>query len=395
MLAVRGVTVRYDDVAALDDVSLEVGTETVAVLGASGSGKTTLLRVIAGLHTPDAGTVAWDGADLTGIAPHRRRFGFVFQDFALFPHLDVAGNVGFGLRMTGTACTELKPQVDAALERVGLGDLGGRRIEELSGGQAQRVALARTLATNPRLLLLDEPLGALDPALRRDLAADLAATLAVDPIPTLLVTHDTDEAFALADRVAVMDRGRIVRTGSPEEVWRDPGTAAVAVLLGHTVVPGPFAGIDPGPGKAVAVRPDAVRIDPHGESPAIVVASAFRGPEWMVTLDVGGVRGARTEQALALGGYVHIQPDVVVGSGAVARPRPPPATNPHEPRRRLRRSWLDRTDLIETLERPARGEHVMVRTLSNGGGDGVPPVDRAPQIGRRCRRAGLPSSEPR
>jgi thiamine transport system ATP-binding protein len=290
MLAVRGVTVRYDGVAALDDVSLEVGTETVAVLGASGSGKTTLLRVIAGLHTPDAGTVAWDGADLTGTPPHRRRFGLVFQDFALFPHLDVAGNVGFGLRMTGTAGTELKPQVDAALDRVGLGDLGGRRIEELSGGQAQRVALARTLATNPRLLLLDEPLGSLDPALRRDLASDLAATLAVDPIPTLLVTHDTDEAFALADRVAVMDRGRIVRSGSPEEVWRDPGTVAVAELLGHTVVRGTFAGITPESGQALAVRPDAVTIDPNGSLEAVVVSSAFQGPDWVVTVEIDRVR---------------------------------------------------------------------------------------------------------
>jgi thiamine transport system ATP-binding protein len=290
MLAVRGVTVRYDGVAALDDVSLEVGTETVAVLGASGSGKTTLLRVIAGLHTPDAGTVAWDGADLTGTPPHRRRFGLVFQDFALFPHLDVAGNVGFGLRMTGLGGSDLDDRVSSALMRVGLQRLESRRIEELSGGQAQRVALARTLATNPRLLLLDEPLGSLDPALRRDLAADLAATLAVDPIPTLLVTHDTDEAFALADRVAVMDRGRIVRNGSPAEVWRDPGTVAVAELLGHTVVRGPFAGITPGSGQALAVRPDAVTIDANGGQQAVVVSSAFRGPDWVVTVEIDRVR---------------------------------------------------------------------------------------------------------
>ena len=291
MLAVRAVTVRYDDVTALDDVSLEVGpTETVAVLGASGSGKTTLLRVVAGLHSPDSGRVSWDGADITAMAPHLRRFGLVFQDFALFPHLDVAANVGFGLRMAGIGGSDLDDRVSSALMRVGLEGLGSRRIEELSGGQAQRVALARTLATAPRLLLLDEPLGSLDPALRRDLAADLAVTLAVDPIPTLLVTHDTDEAFALADRVAVMDRGRIVRIGTPEEVWREPGTAAAANLLGHIVVRGPFAGITPGPGRALAVRPDAVTIDPNGSQGAAVVSGAFRGPDWVVTVEIDGVR---------------------------------------------------------------------------------------------------------
>jgi len=264
MLEVRELTVRYGDLVALDDVSLEVDAgETVAVLGASGSGKTTLLRAIAGLLTPDAGTISWDGADLRPVPAHRRRFGLVFQDFALFPHLDVAGNVGFGLRMSGVATPELAGRVDAALARVLL---------------------------DPRMLLLDEPLGSLDPALRRDLATDLAAALAADPIPTLLVTHDTDEAFALAGRVAVMDGGRIVRTGTPEEVWRHPGTAVVARLLGQDVVAGPLAGITPPPGGAVAVRTDALRLDPNGSIEATVLASAFRGPDHVVTVDVNGER---------------------------------------------------------------------------------------------------------
>jgi thiamine transport system ATP-binding protein len=291
MLQVSGVTVRFGALTAVDGVDLSVGgTETVAVLGASGSGKTTLLRVVAGLLAPDAGTVSWEGADLAAVPTHLLRFGVVFQDFALFPHLDVAGNVGFGLRMSGASGVDLESRVAAALQRVGLGGLERRHVDELSGGQAQRVALARTLATEPRLLLLDEPLGSLDPALRRDLAADLGAALATAEIPALLVTHDTDEAFALADRIAVMDRGRIVRTGTPEEVWRQPGTVAVAELLGHTVVRGPLAGITPGPGKALAVRSDAVRIDPQGALEAIVVASAFRGPEWVVTVEIDGVR---------------------------------------------------------------------------------------------------------
>lgn len=323
MLSVRGLTVRYDDVNALDDVSLDVGpAETVAVLGSSGSGKTTLLRVIAGLHVPDAGTVAWDGSDLAGVAPHLRRFGLVFQDFALFPHLDVAGNVGFGLRIAGATGVELESRVAMALQRVGLAGLGWRRIEELSGGQAQRVALARTLATTPRLLLLDEPLGSLDPALRRGLAADLAATLASDPIPTLLVTHDTDEAFALADRVAVMDHGRIVRSGTPEEVWHRPQTAAVAALLGHTVVTGSFAGVTPESGAALAVRPDAVHVSADGDHEATVIASAFRGPEWVVTVDMGGVRvSAVSEVALRPGSRVRLSVDPARVAVVAARDR--------------------------------------------------------------------------
>ena len=316
MLGVRAVTVRYGDVVALDHASLDVGgQETVAVLGASGSGKTTLLRVVAGLLLPDAGTVTWDGNDLAGVPPHLRRFGVVFQDFALFPHLDVAGNVGFGLRMAGVDGADRALRVTRALERVGLVGLEGRRIDELSGGQAQRVALARTLVTEPRMLLLDEPLGSLDPALRRGLATDLAATLAAQPIPTLLVTHDTAEAFALADRVAVMDRGPIVRAGTPEEVWRDPGTAAVAKLLGHTVVRGPFAGITPGPGKALAVRPDAVRIDRNGIHEAAVVASAYRGPEWIVTVELDEARvEVESNGAIAAGDRVRlrVEPDGVV-----------------------------------------------------------------------------------
>ncbi len=291
MLAVRGVTVRYGDLIAVADADLEVGPgETVAVLGASGSGKTTLLRAIAGLITPSAGTITWDGVDLSGVPAHRRRFGLVFQDFALFPHLDVAGNVAFGLRMSGIGGNELEARVAAALAQVGLSGFGPRRIDELSGGQAQRVSLARTLAPEPRMLLLDEPLGSLDPALRRELAADLAATLTEAPVPTLLVTHDTDEAFALAGRVAVMDHGVIVRTGTPEEVWRQPETAAVAALLGHTLATDTFAGLTPASGKALAVRPDAVRLDPDGDHQATVITSAFRGPEWVVTVEMHGVR---------------------------------------------------------------------------------------------------------
>lgn len=289
MLAVAGITVRYGDLVALDGVSLEVGAEeTLAVLGASGSGKTTLLRVVAGITRPDAGMVSWEGTDLSGTPAHRRRFGLVFQDFALFPHLSVAGNVAFGLRMSGTEPAAIPSIVDAALARMGLAGYGERDVEGLSGGEAQRVALARTLAPGPRLLLLDEPLGSLDPALRRDLAADLRSALADAGIPALLVTHDTKEAFALADRVAVLDRGRLVRIGFPPEVWEEPGRAVVAELLGHAVVPGPFAGVVARPGRKLAIRDDAVRLDPAGGHRAMVVGSAFRGPDWVLTVTLDG-----------------------------------------------------------------------------------------------------------
>lgn len=298
MLTVHDLRVRYGDLVALDGVDLSVaGDETVAVLGASGSGKSTLLRAVAGLAPIASGTIRWDGDDLAGVPTHRRRFGLVFQDFALFPHLDVGGNVGFGLRMAGVDRAALQGTVASVLERVGLAGMEHRHIDELSGGQAQRVALARTLAPGPRMLLLDEPLGSLDPALRTSLASDLGATLAAEPVPVLLVTHDVAEAFSLADRVAVLDEGRIVRSGTPEELWNDPRSAAVARLLGHAVLRTPLAGIVPAPGGALAVRPEALQEDPAGDVDAVVVATAFRGPAYTLTLVVNGERLTTTATA--------------------------------------------------------------------------------------------------
>jgi thiamine transport system ATP-binding protein len=230
-LSVHGLTVRYRSVAAVSDVDLSVADgSVVALLGPSGCGKSTLLRAVAGLEPAAAGRVCWDGVDLAGVPVHRREFGLVFQDGQLFPHRSVAGNVAFGLRMRGVARAARQARVAELLELVGLAGYETRRATELSGGEQQRVALARALAPRPRLLLLDEPLSALDRALREQLAIDLARVLVGST--ALVVTHDHDEAFTLADRVAVMRAGRIVQVGPPTEVWRRPADAETARFLG-------------------------------------------------------------------------------------------------------------------------------------------------------------------
>jgi thiamine transport system ATP-binding protein len=207
MLEVEGVRVRFDTRPVLDGVDLTVATgEVVALLGPSGSGKTTLLRVIAGLLAPDAGRIRWDGEDVTEVPTHLRRFGLVFQDQQLFPHRDVAANVGFGLRMAGRPKAAVQERVGALLDLVGLPGFEHRSVAALSGGEAQRVALARALAPEPRLLLLDEPLGALDRELHDRLAADLRDLLRTVGTTGLHVTHDHDEARTVADRVVTMDQ---------------------------------------------------------------------------------------------------------------------------------------------------------------------------------------------
>ena len=229
MLDIRHVTVRFGETVALDGIDLRVEDgEVVAVLGPSGSGKSTLLRVVAGLQDPDAGTVAWNGTDLAGVAPHLRRFGMVFQDFALFPHLDVAGNVAFGPRMSKVDPRRRDALVAGALDRVELSGFAHRSVSTLSGGQAQRVALARALASHPRMLLLDEPLGSLDRALRDRLVLELRRILAEPDITALYVTHDQAEAFAVADRIAVVIEGAVRQVAPPRAIWRRPATEAVA-----------------------------------------------------------------------------------------------------------------------------------------------------------------------
>ncbi len=205
-LDVRGVSVVFDGVAVLDDVDLSIGSgEVTALLGPSGSGKSTLLRVIAGIVEPTSGAVLIDGADVTHLPTHRRRVGMVFQDNQLFPHRSTRENVAFGLKMSGVAAAERSRRADEWLDRVGLHGFGDRRVTELSGGEATRVALARTLVAEPRIVLLDEPLTGLDRDLHDRLADELAGLLRSTAVTALLVTHDRDEADRIADRVVTID----------------------------------------------------------------------------------------------------------------------------------------------------------------------------------------------
>ncbi len=233
-LAVAGVSKAYEGQRAVDEVSFTLAEgEVLALLGPSGSGKSTLLALIAGLETPDKGDIRWAGESLLGTPVHQRGFGLMFQDYALFPHLNVARNVGFGLRMQGQAREEVAAGVRAALALVGLAGFEGRAVDTLSGGEQQRVALARALAPRPRLLMLDEPLGALDRALRERLLDELHAILRGLGQTAIYVTHDQEEAFALADRVLILRAGRAVQAGTPAEVYARPGSRFVAEFLGH------------------------------------------------------------------------------------------------------------------------------------------------------------------
>ena len=229
------ITKGYDGTPVLRGVSLEVTAGTItALLGPSGCGKTTLLRIVAGLEHADSGAVRVEGASIAAVPPHRRGFGLMFQDYALFPHLDVTGNVAFGLRMQGLGRTQRQARVAELLELVGLRGYGPRRVYALSGGERQRVALARALAPRPRLLMLDEPLAALDRALRERLQDELRSILRTVGVTALYVTHDQEEAFALADQVALLNAGRLEQVGPPEMVYRRPASVWAARFFGLT-----------------------------------------------------------------------------------------------------------------------------------------------------------------
>jgi thiamine transport system ATP-binding protein len=280
MLEVEHLTVRYGSVAALDGIVLTVGErEIVSVLGPSGSGKSTLLRAVAGLAPEATGRVRWNGADLARVPPHRRGFGLMFQDHALFPHRDVIGNVSFGLRMQRRPRAEAEARARETLDLVGLQGFEHRRVTELSGGEQQRVALARALAPAPHLLMLDEPLGALDRALRDRLVAELRGLFVRLGLTIIFVTHDHDEAFGLADRVVVMEAGRVAQSGSPAEVWDHPADPFVARFLGWNVTRALGCGL-------VAVRPEGLRLATVGAVNGVVLGRTFRRDHYLVEVEV-------------------------------------------------------------------------------------------------------------
>jgi len=233
MLEIINITKDYEHTPLLRGISFDVASgETICLLGPSGSGKSTLLRIIAGLEEPQAGEIRWAGQDLADVPPHGRSFGLMFQDYALFPHLSVGENVAFGLKMQGVSSAEVHRRAAELLSQVNLSSFERRRVTDLSGGEQQRVALARALAPRPRLLMLDEPLGALDRTLRDQLLSELRRILHVTGIPAIYVTHDQDEAFAIAARLLLLHNGEIIQRGSPADVYARPASAWVARFLG-------------------------------------------------------------------------------------------------------------------------------------------------------------------
>jgi putative spermidine/putrescine transport system ATP-binding protein len=243
-LALNGVTRRFGEHTAVDNISLEIAAgELLALVGASGSGKTTTLRIVAGYENPDSGQVMLDGRDITDLPPQKRGFGMVFQHYALFPHMSVEDNVAFGLEARGVAKGIRLERARAALDSVGLGSAGKRGIQSLSGGEQQRVALARALVIEPQILLLDEPLSNLDPTLRQTTRDELRAMLHRVGVSALFVTHDQEDAFAIADRIAVIRKGKLLQVGAPEELYERPASLGVASFIGRaTILPAEPAG---------------------------------------------------------------------------------------------------------------------------------------------------------
>ena len=307
---------RFDDVVAVDGIDVDMPPgEFFTLLGPSGCGKTTTLRMIAGFERPTSGRILLDGNDVARVPPHQRNVNTVFQSYALFPHLDVAKNVAFGLKYHKLGKEERAKRVGEALEMVDMADFGRRKADQLSGGQQQRVALARALVLRPRVLLLDEPLGALDAQLRKNLQVELKALQAELGITFVFVTHDQSEALTMSDRIAVMYNGRVEQAASPKEIYEEPDTVFVADFLGvSNLLDATAVGQDGGACKVevgdrrlrahqgatgargevkVMIRPERIVIEPHanqGEDrlPGIVERSVFLGGSYEVHVRVLG-----------------------------------------------------------------------------------------------------------
>ena len=350
-IELSGLTKRFGEIA-VDNIELTVPSgEFFSLLGPSGCGKTTTLRLIAGFEQPTSGRILLDGVDVSGVPPHRRNVNTVFQSYALFPFLDVYENVAFGLRHQGVGKADLKGRVNKALDLVAVTSFAKRRPGQLSGGQQQRVALARALVLNPAVLLLDEPLGALDAKLRRSLKIELKALQERVGITFLYVTHDQEEALTMSDRLAVMNAGKIVQIGTPREVYEDPADTYVADFLGaanlmevdvvsvgalrvgdFTLASNRCEQTSAGPAHAV-IRPERVRIEEHGSAggnrvPAMVERVVFLGAATQVMLRLApGVSlqalmqndGSRPDLAQGTPVHAYLPPDalrVLAGSTA-------------------------------------------------------------------------------
>jgi ABC-type Fe3+/spermidine/putrescine transport system ATPase subunit len=306
-LQVHNIYKQFGKTIALDEVSFDLQEgQILSVLGPSGCGKSTLLHIIAGLELPDDGSVAWKGKDLAPIPPHERKFGLMFQEFALFPHMNVAENVSFGLRMQAMDRAAIDARTAEVLDLVGLPGFEQRNVDKLSGGERQRVALARSLAPQPRLLMLDEPFGALDRALRERLMLQLPEILRKMNQTAIYVTHDQEEAFAVAGKVIIMQAGKIVQIGTPEQIYCDPASLFVAQFLGlsnllpvesvdqqgfiHTSIGTFDLHLDVFENSTILLRPDQVKLGSQGPTTleANVVQRSFRGGTQRLKVDVNG-----------------------------------------------------------------------------------------------------------
>jgi len=333
-LRIDGIRKAFDDTPVLHDVSLDVVRgEIVCLLGPSGCGKTTLLRIIAGLESPDAGRILLEGEDITRTPSHRRDFGLMFQDYVLFPHMTVGQNIAFGLRMHGWSEESIRPRVTELLELVALPGYEDRPVYELSGGEQQRVALARSLAPNPRLLMLDEPLGALDRTLRDQLLIELRDILKHLGQTAIYVTHDQMEAFAVADRVVLMREGRIEQVGTPEALYRRPVSPFAARFLGMTnILSGTVLSLSPPRIDTPAGLLQPAQLPPgleEGQPATLVIrpeaATVTRGPgsgpnHLALTLVNRSFRGAHTLIQLRAADGETLLAFEIPGMGCRARP---------------------------------------------------------------------------